>query len=327
MIESGLSSRFRFVSTIAMLSVVMIHAKLIFSRWSGLFDWETEGGKISWHIQFIISENIARLAVPIYFFISGYFIARSLDGSFSKYKVAINKRIRSLFVPYMIFCVLWALPYLFCKYDLNLVDAIIHPIPYQFWFLQHLMALTLISVIFVWIFRKKNLLGYIIVILSILSYLIFAERWGDWKESLCFYLLGVFLCNVTVIKVRSWIIYTLIFLYLTILLMICYIKPTDAIMHHFEILLGCSIIILWIFSSSRSMPIIISSGCTFLIFALHEPFLGMFKTILIKLGCDFYDGLIIYLLAPMLVAFAIIGTYYIINSLLPKFTLVLTGGR
>lgn len=50
--------------------------------------------------------NLSECAVPVFFFISAFLFYRTYNGTWANYKEKISRRVRSLFIPYIIFCTL-----------------------------------------------------------------------------------------------------------------------------------------------------------------------------------------------------------------------------
>lgn len=320
-ISSALSSRFRFVSSTALILVVIIHSKFIMSRWDGYINQCSIEGKLSWMIQFLLSENIARIAVPIFFFISGYFIAQNYDGSLEAYKYKIKKRIYSLLIPYLTFCFLWFIPYWIEDNTLSLLSAFIHPIPYQFWFIQHLMILSLS---FGLIYKLKEY-KYIILAIILILFLFSPHRWGGFQESLLFYTSGIYFSDIRYLKLKKLPLFFLIIAVTMVILGV--VIGNNILIHHIMVLTGSMAVIFWIFSSSRSIKLIIPSGMAFFIFACHEPLLSILKTTSLQYGLGFYSTLLLYFTLPVITIFICAFLYKILNVLNQEILRIMVGNR
>jgi fucose 4-O-acetylase-like acetyltransferase len=122
-------------------------------------------------VMYLISQILARISVPIFFYFSGFFFFRQLGSAgVSAWTNLIRKRIRTLLVPFLLWNLLTLLAFL-CIYKFghgathtgsvsehvgsaNLVGKIkmlFHhngsPISYQFWFIRDLMICLLLSVL------------------------------------------------------------------------------------------------------------------------------------------------------------------------------------
>lgn len=87
-IEYALSSRFRNMSIMCAFLVVVIHCTSNFNV-SNCF------------VRMFIYDGVCRIAVPFFFFASGFFLAAHFGENYWWGK-EIAKRIRTLFVPYLI---------------------------------------------------------------------------------------------------------------------------------------------------------------------------------------------------------------------------------
>ena len=123
-------------------------------------------------VQNVIGQGIVRIAVPMFFVISGYLFfykfKPSTEAFISKYK----KRFKSLFIPYFIWCTGWLIILYLVELtafgramfsdriiaDYNAVELFkntyIYPLPYQFWYIRALMINVVISPIIYYIIDK-----------------------------------------------------------------------------------------------------------------------------------------------------------------------------
>lgn len=147
-----LSDKIRFMSFLMMVMIVILHANLM--RY-------TTG--ISHDIQVLITEGITRVAVPAFFFISGFLLMYKFKGNPKSFFISkIISRIKSLFIPFVI----WSLIGLGLVYVIETMDIIpynltnrheftlksilteifVYPtICFQLWFIRDLFLLVLLS--------------------------------------------------------------------------------------------------------------------------------------------------------------------------------------
>lgn len=106
------SQKIKNMSIVCALLVVIIHVT-----------WPTEKGCLTWFINELVArQGIARIAVPFFFVVSGFFLAAHFDekGWWSR---EIKKRVRSLGVPFFVWNIL---AYLMLLLQNILVDYIAH---------------------------------------------------------------------------------------------------------------------------------------------------------------------------------------------------------
>lgn len=142
-----------------------------------------EFGSAAWCFHYIFRSIFATIAVPYFFCASGYFVARHIDeeGWFSR---ELKKRITSLLVPYLIWCVAWAI-YQFC---LGIVgDVLMHrqieldwgvifslrawgldltetPALFPIWFIRALMCFVLLSPLFVALLKRIRWVWVLLIV-------------------------------------------------------------------------------------------------------------------------------------------------------------------
>lgn len=322
------SSRFRLVSTICMISVVFIHSKFIMSRWANFVEIDSYVGQISSIIQYMISENICRVAVPIFFFISGFWAFQNESESMM---LVVKKVWKGLFVPYLLFSIIGAIPYFALgsfSFNIKTVCSIfVHPIPYQFWFLQHLIILRLCIPFFVKIKRWIPL-----ILIGLMIYWFESlHRWGGLEESILFFLFGAYSSDIKIIR-KTWGYNTLfIFIILLIASIILYIQHfqfENYIIYKMMILSGVlSIVSYLLIEDDKIIANKVNGGLSFWIFAMHEPLLDILKTIYLTYFNTQFLILLGYFLLPTLVLCVCICTFFILKRLCPKLLDVCIGYR
>ena len=83
------------------IMIVMIHSANVFINLPGNEMQYVFGRNCSTFIQLFFSEGVCRVAVPLFFLISGYLFYRTYDGSFLGYKKKLKRRFTSLVLPYL----------------------------------------------------------------------------------------------------------------------------------------------------------------------------------------------------------------------------------
>lgn len=357
MINKFLSDKLKAISFLLMVMVVFLHSynlKIKFTTGTELI----EKGYNSF-IQDLISQGITRIAVPLFFIISGYlfflsFKRGSLPEFFSKYK----KRSKTLVLPYLIwsiygvllFLILQLIPFskpfftneLITDYSVSkLLNRIfINPIPYQLWFIRDLIVLVFLSPILYWLIKYFKF--YVISIFLItwffqLNYLIFSN------EALLFFALGAFFSikkiNIQKIKVKKQnILFCIIWVSLIIIkTLLVYINYENEwlirIFHKLSIMVG--IISIWLIYDIIFKKIDIAKTkyyqlfqYTFFLYAFHEPVLSIFKKAFYYiLGHTELSSLLIYMLVPLVTISVSILIGFITRKIMPKYYYLMTGER
>ena len=313
----------------------------------------------SYFIQYFVTEGITRVAVPIFFIMSGYLFFYNIKGTFIEFKNKYKTRIRTLVIPYifwslcgiLIYSILQTIPeskpffvnelikdYSFSKLFQTIF---INPLTFQFWFVRDLIVLTLVSPI---IFKLVKTLKSIILVLILIAWLLNFNFIFFYDESYLFFILGAYigllkrnLLHIQISEKSNIIlvcIWLLIVFYHTYLLYINYKNDTLLILiQKSSILIG--IISLWNLYESRMINNFITSekynrlfSFSFFVFAFHEPLLLIIKKFTFYfLGKSDFMSLNIFILAPLITISLGLTLGYYLKIYFPKLYNFIVGGR
>jgi peptidoglycan/LPS O-acetylase OafA/YrhL len=205
----------------------------------------------------LFSQIIARIAVPCFFFISGFLFFYNLDRfSLNVFLQKIKRRIHSLLVPYLLWNIIVILMYYFLQTFLpsfatgriplvkdwsfwNYLQAFWNmnggdPICFQFWFIRDLMIISLLSPAFYLLNKYTKIIG--IVILYILMH-----KYGFFTNCFYFSLGAYFSINrISPIGLRTQmkIFITLAYVCCTVILLLTGNFGEKSILYNFTLLLG-----------------------------------------------------------------------------------------
>ncbi len=87
------------------IMVVLIHAQTVFINLPGKELQCIYGANVPTFIQMFISEGICRMAVPLFFVLSGYFFYRTFKGTLNSYGEKLKRRLCTLLIPYIFWSV------------------------------------------------------------------------------------------------------------------------------------------------------------------------------------------------------------------------------
>jgi peptidoglycan/LPS O-acetylase OafA/YrhL len=158
--DQKLSSKLRNISFLLMILVAYIHGYNENLRFDGSGNFQT-----AWWLSFterFISDGICRIAVPLFFAISGFLAMETMgEFSFHKFGMMLRSRFRSLLLPYLLVSLLgiivviglqlvpFAKPY-FNNYDIHRLSFrnwifvwLFSPVPFQLWFIRFLIGYIL----------------------------------------------------------------------------------------------------------------------------------------------------------------------------------------
>ena len=178
--SSILSQTITFLRLPLIVAVVYIHTNPGVSAFGYDFPASGTGLPVYRLFQYVITEELARIAVPLFFFISGFLFFYRSGFSTRIYGQKLRKRARTLLVPY----VLWNAAFflvMFCaqaflhvspdKYPaieefgwldwLNIFWSYNGGMPasYQFWFVRDLMVAVLLSPVLYFIVKHLKAFG------------------------------------------------------------------------------------------------------------------------------------------------------------------------
>lgn len=343
------SEKLKVLSLFSILFVVYIH--------SGFHSDEIEGMIWNYRFQGGISGMLGRCAVPLFYVISGYlFFLKVPDGMKSIY-AKIQKRIRTLLIPYIIGCLFFVLfgvviaitpgiskyvngsvmP-LFDEPLYQIICSIFYdsgngsPCAFQLWFLRDLILIVATSPI--WYLLLKHLRWGVVVISFVLTYLHI--------PFIPFFALFWFLLGGQLVQVQNkyggaslTICTTIIFLFLSIVQLFMPDMIDWELLKNPIIILGLiSVWGLYDMVLGKDFKLCehrwLATACqfTFFIYLFHEPTLNIVrKLIVVVLGKNEYGYLISYLISPWIftICFVFVGLQF--RKYLPKVYHVCTGGR
>lgn len=317
-----------------MIMIVFLHSQFI-SLSSGIC-------KI---IQLIISGQITRIAVPLFFLISGYLYFRNFQGQiFHFWQIKLKKRIHSILIPYLIFsilgfCFIFGIHIFFPSrteyndYSITniLYTIFLHPIgTYQLWFLRDLFIIILSSPIIYYLLRYLK----IIIIICFTVIWIMGVNYIVASEAITFFSIGSYMAlynqNLTLYIVKNKIIpYLFTTLWIAICISVTLLELNYA-WHCFGII--CGIIALWtlydLIYPALNKRILNSKiySFSFFIYLMHEPLLSIIKK-------GFYTILdsklifVIYIIAPIICIIICIILGNCLKKNAPKVYYILTGNR
>ena len=206
MITAYISDKLRFFSLLGMLLVVLLHS----------FNAQLLPECIwTWRLQCFVSNGICRIAVPLFFVISGFLFWTKFTQAFSRqdYFRQIQRRFFSLAVPYLLWAGAGLVFCLICQKVLlldigafkftNSLDLIYYwlwnpRLTYQLWFLRELFLLTLCApVIYIALQCRPYVFLLVLGLLVVLSVPFFVFG----TNSLLYFVLGSFLA----LRQRNWL--------------------------------------------------------------------------------------------------------------------------
>lgn len=318
-------------------------------------------------ISYFFSQIISRIAVPLFFFISGFlFFYKTQIFNSNIYLQKIKKRIHTIVIPYLIWnllvilyrlCTQLIVPELISSnnkpiYDFSISDwlfafwntyPIYHelnmPINIPLWFIRDLIVVVVFSPLLYLAIQKlsKN----IVVLLGLLW---ISNTWfnvsGLSIDAFFFFTFGAYFS----IKKKNFISlmkpFSKLFIVLYLIIIIIellnnqfnFVQDYIKYIHNLGILLGIISVITisaYFISKGRWKANSFLANSTFFLYAYHATPLG----VIIKLSLMYikpyteFSLLIIYFGSTIIITLIGLMIYYLIKTHLPRFTAFITGGR
>jgi surface polysaccharide O-acyltransferase-like enzyme len=348
------SEKIRIISFVAILLVVFLHAYNLDSG-NGvlLFDKSPV-----WFIQDIISFGVTRIAVPIFFLISGFLFFFKTSGTLEAFRLKIIKRFRTLLIPFLFWSLAGIFLYFFLQqipqlqgffskglvrdYSLEkwLVTIFVHPIPYQFWFIRDLMVLVLLSPLLYQIIRG---FGKVAIVIVALLWMNDVGVMNNSVEAFLFFLSGGYLALYMPqiadakpkVKNPWWFLFAWLFFLVLKSTWVYLDMPQTISVIFFKLSIIFGIAAFWFGydelmgeKGTTGSKLIHLSGYTFFVYASHEPALTILKKLLFGfLGKTEMDHLIVYFVAPTAVIFLSLVAGWLFKRYAIGFYSLITGGR
>lgn len=355
MINRYLSEKLRLVSFFSMIMVVFLHS---YNLGEDIIYDSSYTKNLVFFVQFFISQGIARVAVPIFFCISGYLFFVNKEITFSVYGLLLKKRFKTLVLPYLFWSFLGFLIYFllqvlpqtsiffkqkhFVDYTVSEVlnTIFINPVPFQFWFIRDLIVFALFLPL-IYLFVKY--LKHFGLLLLLITWCIQFDFVFFSNEAILFFVFGAFfgvnkmdlenklLCNYGYFFIMVWILFIF-----SETILICYNFNEIIIIkfiHKIGILIG--VFAIWYFydfilkkteySKSKFDTLTYFS---FFLCAAHEPLLEFIKILFYKiLGKSQNSLMFIYAISPIIVISICTVLGIFLKRTSPKVFAIITGGR
>ncbi len=351
------SERLNIIRFPLIIGVIFIHNYATSVQFAGGVEiGVNEASSFSIHLRNFISDGVARLAVPIFFLLSGYFLFLNTKLSWTIFLSKVKNRVKSLLVPFL-FWNLFVLAFLafaqnfdltkqyfssskvlikdFTVFDyLNAMFGLTtSPIAFQFWFIRDLMCLVLISPLIYFCLKSIPRIFLITLFLFFIT-----ETWHIYIpriNAIFFFSIGMYLAKRSNLFVFDNYGGKFILVYLIILTIDVFTKQFsfNYQIHNIGILVGIPAAIYltkYVTNYTNSKNLFMWLATTsFFVFASHEPLLTIITklTYVIIAPSSDIETLIIYFASPLItIAFSLLA-YLILKRFLPQFTKIISGGR
>lgn len=339
------------------VGVVFVHAYETAVAMGGQTIGASQNSALVDFVRNIISQGLARTAVPLFFLMSGYLFFYAASWSQEQYARKLRSRTRTLLVPFLFWNLAVLLAYAMAQHYpasaryfsgktpiiaqfglfdyLDAVFGLTHmPIAYQFWFIRDLMLLVMLAPLIHFLTRKLALPCGLLLFACW-----FASRWPVpllSVEASLFFSAGCWLGSgqrslFALDRYAPWAAP----LYLAVLVADALLisQPLHPYLQKIGILLGVVVVLYatrYALRSARLRDALLwLAGASFFVFAAHEPLLTLARKLTYKvLSPDTPAALLgLYFAIPLSLIIGLLLAYRLLSAVLPRFTGVITGGR
>ena len=311
-------------------------------------------------VQNFIGQGIVRVAVPIFFLISGYLFFYNFVPSMEKWKYKFKSRFHSLFIPYVIWCTGWLiilylvelLPIgralfsdrIVSDYTLKelFVNTYVYPLPYQFWYIRSLMLDVILTPVFYYIIKSLGKKSLPILVIVWFLYPISEMFGGLWFLQIFNYPFTLFgigaafaIHNIDLhfksIKPKQVTLIGIVYLLACVIrTVLMYTElPLLDLAENLVILFGVPFI--WLFydrmKSIKNKKIKIAKYGIFIYF-FHIPFQSILKKVwFMVMPLSEISSLIIFFVAPIITITVCVLVAMFLRRYMNRFYMILSGGR
>ncbi len=347
------SIRLRLLNFPLILGVAYIHSFSVNIDHGGVTLGPEKINYLTDFVRILLSQGLARIAVPLFFLMSGYFFFLDFTWSWKGFGQKLAARAKTLLLPFLFWTVL-AVAIRFVGQSLpvvkdyfagvpvvadlpayQLTNAVFGftwaPVAYHFWFIRDLMLLMLLSPLIILLLRYLALpfLGGVFFLWITVNWPIYTPD----AAGVLFFSLGGYLA----MKGKSLFLFDrygkwFVLAYFPLLLadVLWYDTPC---LHRCGIVVGLVAILFgskFVLAGERLKNALLwLSGSSFFVYAAHEPLLGIARTLAFQfLPLNWpYTVLLIYLFVPLAVVAGLVAVYTVLGACIPRALRIVTGGR
>lgn len=278
------------------------------------------------------------IAVPFFFIVSGFFFLRYYYTAKDMYFGMIRKKIKTLFLPFIIWNVIGCIPlilthkFVFEKnYWLYFVQLMHGDWNGVLWYVRDIMTMMMVAPLYTWIFRMNKKWLYLLIFCVLFYFWIPVDcSWISSEGMVFFFIGGVLqknkkrLCSMKNMPKRILAVLFLIWF------VSCFFFPRLWVIHRYNTLLG--IVVFWCLLDKISQKYIDRmlkvSVYSFFIYVVH---LDIIKLMKVGIAHYFYQdqlvALISFFVLPIATMFICIFIGRTWHRYFPKSFSIVTGGR
>lgn len=290
------------------------------------------------YFNIVISQTIARLAVPTFFFMSGYLFFVNFERfSFGTWSKKIKSRFHSLLIPYILWNIIAYVYFIMLKHQSISIEGLLakidfmffHPADFPLWYVRDLMVLVCFTPVIYYL--SKYLYG-IAMLPIVIAYLFLPEFSVGFLSfsSFFFFILGSFFClnGLSFRSVTPWIrrIIYAVAIGLGVLMIITYGNREENLWALF-LLIGVLAIILLLYNNRFNVCNVLVSS-SFFVYASHRiGATGIAKSLFMWIPNEGCSQFVSYVIAPMFTYLICTLGYVILRKYVPSVFVILNGRK
>ena len=335
--------------------VVYIHAYGTTMQMGGSAVGLGNAGRLPQLIQYVLSQEVARVAVPLFYAVAGYLFFRDGSLTWDQYRGKLRSRVWTLVIPYffwnvLLFAIIWiaqqipATAGFFNSANAPLsqlgaagkLDAVLGisraPIAYQFWFVRDLIVLVVLTPLLFLLLRH---LGMTLVTAFYFFWLADLSLPVPGIEPVLFFSIGAYAglkrISPFVLDSYGWLMLAGYGLLVIVSTLAAGTMP-GSLAHKLAITVGAASALFLTKAAMKSdgwnKALRSLAAASFFVFATHEPLITTGKKVLYRFAdISPWTVLSIYLLLPVVVVATMTALYFAAARLVPAPMRLITGGR
>ena len=350
-----LSQTIQFLRFPLMVAVVVIHTHIA--------DIAIGGEQLTYASQYpffdvlyhLLTGMLTRVAVPLFFFISGYLFFSQCTFSWQVYLRKLKSRVKTLLIPYifwnaalcaMVLVAQLLFPsFLSGKNTLVLdygvsewVDVVFANVPMNpFWFIRDLIIMVVASPLIYAMLKYTRWVPLVLLgILAGLGVNLHTTAMGI--EPLFYFMWGAYF-SINKVNVAQYCLnkrYVFLALYVLLLVvdLYCWVNQPAYLLyaHKTSLIVGVLAFMAWAARGVATQKLKVNNTLTdaaFFLFCLHNPLTVFLSKLWVTFLAPMSDVKMIvgYLLIPLVVTIFLVCLYLLLRRYMPRFTAVITGGR
>lgn len=359
--EELLSKTITYLRFPLTVGVVFIHFNIADGFNISGIEYGMNNPKSYYYLITFLSDVLPRIAVPLFFFISGFLFFYNTEFGFDAYKKKLRSRMRTLLIPYLLWnviaalwlsirllpCLSWLFPTahnLPLDFSLSAILAIfwninnsLYPMDIPLWYVRDLIVTVLCVPIIYWFVKRFGKCS--VIILGLIWYIVQPLNLGHLCQLITaffFFSWGAFysINRLDFVKVfRKFSFAPLFYVPIAILDVLTKGNEYNCYIHMLGILLGVVAIVnitSYLIEKHKVKVNAFLANASFFVFVLHYLFLNELGKVIFKLMHQPespYFGFFFYFLVPVITIIICLGLYIILNKYFPKMLAMLTGGR